>query len=348
MNKLKKYNEETLDLNYKGKFTNQKTVVEVYAYDELECVKNYITDKEKQLDFFEQSFDDKVYWINVIGLNDIDIINAIGNRFSIYDLHLEDILHVSKYSKIEVEEDYLMTLNQMIQMDSEITREGIILFLTENVLISFQEKMGDIFDNIRKEIEKFDSRIRDSKTDYLYYRLLDRLVDEKNKVLKKLEIELTRMEELLIEDEDIDTERAYQIRKYLLQLKTAIFPLVGLIRLVISDKNDLISQKVEKNLEDVEDHINNLVEEIKRNEEMLNGLFERKMIQTSNEMNNIMKILTVFSTIFIPLTFLTGVYGMNFKYLPGMDSPFAFMAFVLISFVISGAMIAFFKYKKWF
>lgn len=349
MNKvIKKYGEEISDVFYQGKYKNQKTVIEVFAYDEIECVHRYITKPEDQREFFKQSFDDMFYWINIVGLNDTQLIHEIGSRFSIYAFHLEDILSVSKYSKIEVEEDYLMTVNQMIRMDENIIREGISLVLTEDVLLTFQEKSGDIFNKLRNELNKAESRIRESNPDYLYYRVLDKLVDEKVGVIKKIELELTAMEEYSIEEQDMDTKKGYAIRKNLLQLKTAILPLVGLIKQVISDKNDLISEKVEKNLEDVEDEITNLVAEIKRNEQVLDSIFERNMVKTSNDMNNVMKILTVFSTIFIPLTFLTGVYGMNFKYFPGLDSPLAFPVFIIISFLISAGMFGYFKYKKWF
>lgn len=332
-------------LVYTGYYTEVEPVLEVYQYNETSWTKKTYHSFQ---DIPKPFPPDQVTWINLTGLNNPDIISQFGEQFEIHEMHLEDIVQVNRHAKVEIEDNYLMTEHYMIYRDESIHHESVTLFLLDGMVLSFQEYPGDVFSSIRERIETDGSKVRLAKEDYLYYLLVDRLVDEAVAVLKDLVYQLDDMELLLLDRGEVDMRHAYQIKRELLDVKTAIYPLDGLFDSLLREKNHVISPEVMPYMKDIEDHVDQAIVQIERAMDAIENMNQSNMAKLSNQMNNIMKVLTIFSAIFIPLNFITGMYGMNFRHMPFLDHPYAFFGFVGVALTIVGLLIWFFKKRQWF
>lgn len=332
-------------LLYNGTHTDVTPIIEVYRYDETNVsVQTFDTPQALPQEVPEGS----VTWINLTGLNHPEFISYFGQRFGIHEMHLEDIVQVNRHAKVDIEEDYVMTEHYMMYRDQVIHHESIALFLLPGVVLSFQEYPGDVFEPVRQRIRQDGSKVRSQREDYLYYLLVDRLVDEAVAVLKDLIYQLDDMERLLLDENQIDMRQAYEIKRELLNVKTAIYPLDGLFEQLLSEKNQVLSREILPYMHDIEDHIDLAIVDISRAMDTIENMNQSNMAKLSNQMNSIMKVLTIFSAIFIPLNFITGMYGMNLKHMPFLDHPSAFFGFVSITLVIVSALIWYFKKKQWF
>jgi len=305
-------------LTYTGKYVDVPVDIEMIRFRE----EDYVIEHYSTVNELPRKFDsDSVWWFNLTGLNDPEVISFFGRRFGIHEMHLEDIVQISRHSKVDMTDNYLMSEHYMLYRDSQMHRESIVLFLFENVVLSFQEYPGDVFAPIRKRIRQTDSRVRREKADYLYY--------------------------LMIDEDAIDIQRAYAIKRELLNVKSAIYPLDDLLGILIGEQNSVIREEMFPYIKDVGDHVDQAIAQIGRAMDTIESMNQSNMAKLSNQMNSIMKVLTMFSAIFIPLNFLTGMYGMNFLHMPFLRHPHAFYGFLLASALIAGALIAYFKKKKW-
>lgn len=331
-------------LTYTGKYVDVPVDIEMIRFRE----EDYVIEHYSTVNELPREFDsDSVWWFNLTGLNDPEVISFFGRRFGIHEMHLEDIVQISQHSKVDMTDNYLMSEHYMLYRDSQMHRESIVLFLFENVVLSFQEYPGDVFAPIRRRIRQTDSRVRREKADYLYYLMIDRLVDEAVAVLKELVGKLDDMERLMIDEDAIDIQRAYAIKRELLNVKSAIYPLDDLLGILIGEQNSVIREEMFLYIKDVGDHVDQAIAQIGRAMDTIESMNQSNMAKLSNQMNSIMKVLTMFSAIFIPLNFLTGMYGMNFLHMPFLRHPHAFYGFLLASALIACALIAYFKKKKW-
>ena len=310
---------------------------------------------EKQLPAIEASFPYRdtppVTWINVDGLHEIDVIEKIGVHFGIHPLVLEDILNTGQRTKAEEFDNYIYIVLKMLVFDEtvdHITAEQVSLILGPHFLISFQEKEGDVFDFVRERIRKARGRIRKSGCDYLAYALMDAVVDHYFEILEKLGDKIELLEEQLLEEptprilEDI-----HRLKREMIFFRKQVWPLREVINSLIKDPSELIQETTHIFLRDVYDHTIQVIDTIESFRDLLSGLSDLYLSTVSNRMNEVMKFLTIIATIFIPLTFVAGIYGMNFEFMPELKWPWAYPALWLLLIMISVSMLFWLKRKKW-
>ena len=298
-----------------------------------------------------------VTWINICGLHNTQVIDETGKIFGVHPLVLEDILNVGHSPKADEYDDYVFIVTKMINYNNELNElniEQVSFVVGKNFLITFQEREGDVFDIIREKIRSNSGRIRKSGSDYLAYRLIDTMVDNYFTVLEKVDEHIEKIEDsLLVNPEDGILQNIHSIRKEIIRLKRAVSPLRDIIYNLEREQYSFIAKSTYVYLRDLYDHIKQIADNVENYREVINGLQEVYISQSGQKMNEIVKILTIISTIFIPLTFIVGIYGMNFHV---ENSPwnmpeltwrygYPFVIFVMICVVIG--MLIFFKRKKW-
>ncbi|MEO8398471.1 MAG: magnesium/cobalt transporter CorA [Ignavibacteriaceae bacterium] len=341
-------------LIYSGPVKVKEVTVTIFEYTETSVEEKTI----KNLDDLKAiKENDKVNWINVTGLHDVKILEEIGNIFEIHPLTLEDILNLNHSPKVEEFESYLFIIAKMIDYNKdkdELDIEHISFILGKNFLITFQEKEGDVFDLIRDRIRNNKARIRKLKNDYLMYRLLDATVDNYLIVLDCFDERIEKIEDtMLLTNEEISLEPIHEIRKEILKIKRAAAPLSEIIHKFEKDKFDLIHKNTRVFLRDLYDHTKHVIDTIENYRELLNNLLQVYLSTSSDKMNKIVKLLTIISTIFIPLTFIVGVYGMNFSgdkgwlNMPELHWKYGYPAVMVFMFLVAIGLIIFFKRKKW-
>lgn len=330
-------------IKYTGMYNDIKVEIQGIIYDK----DNLDIREVKSLD--EISEKDKVCWINIVGLHDIKLIEEIGRKFGIHHMDLEDIVHVSQWSKIEKKDSYIFSIFKMIYiMNNDVVHEHISMVLKDNILITFQETPGDVFDSVRDRIKNNQGRIRNNDSNYLYYSLLDMLVDNYFEISSRVSKAFNDVEVSVLENIIDCNDKIYGLRKEVLYMVNAVTPIRDVIRNFIGENKNIIPETMVPYYWDLMEHLDQISESLKTYKEMTNSLYEMNMLNFSNDMNKTMMTLTIFSVIFIPLSFLAGVFGMNFSYIPGLSSDGAFYIFISSCIIIAGVMLGFFKKKKWF
>jgi magnesium transporter len=294
---------------------------------------------------------DRVNWISVIGYRDLALIERLGNQFQLHSLTLEDILNTDHLPKIEPVGDTLFITMKMFTFNSaedHFEEEHVSFILGTNFLLTFQEKEGDDFNIVRERIRNAVGKVRSKGHDYLFYLLVDRIVDNYYIVLDKFEEKMDLLEDELIDNPNPTMAgKILALKKQMIQHKKYIFPLREEFGRLLKDENRLITKSATAYLRDVHDHILHLVNTIESFRENLNGLMELHFSNNSARMNSVMKTLTMITTIFIPLSFLAGIYGMNFRYMPELDYPWAYPAALGLMLLIGVSMYLYMKRKKW-
>ncbi|OEK04091.1 magnesium and cobalt transport protein CorA [Roseivirga misakiensis] len=292
---------------------------------------------------------DKIAWLNVVGLHDTEVIKLIGEEFNIHNLVLEDVLDVNQRPIFDEHEDHYLFATKMLRNTSgKVIKEQLSIVVGDCIIITFQEKEGDIFDGVRNRLKKSKGRIRTRKSDYLGYALLDVVIDH---YLAIIEIygEVVNEQEILLLDEvnkeiltDINLvkKEVNLLRRYVRPLKDAI------IALNKSD-SDLIEKKTRPFLKDLLEHTTYVAESIEVYRETINDNLNTYHTHMTNKLNDVLKVLTVFSVIFIPLTFLAGIYGMNFEFIPELSYRYAYPIFWAVIVTVAVGMILYFKRKRW-
>lgn len=333
-------------LVYIGEEKQQKHLIELISYTDSEYFFYSSENADEVLKKFNPAHQS---WLNVVGLAQIETISKMGNYFSLHHLLLEDILNTDQRAKSDVYEQQIsITLKVLNKLENEnIEYEQISLVLGKNYIISFQEKEGDLFSNIRKRLNTTGSNVRNKNTEYLFYRLLDHVVDSYFSILEKLGERIEHLENEMNKPNRISVNKIHELRRELIIIRKNIYPLREALNKLIKDDAGFLSIETERYLGDVYDHCLIIIETLETYRELASGLTEFYMSTVSNKMNEVIKTLTIISTIFIPLTFLVGVYGMNFKYMPEIDKPYAYPIVWGIMLLIAFAMLVYFKVKKW-
>ncbi|HKL13500.1 MAG TPA: magnesium/cobalt transporter CorA [Halanaerobiales bacterium] len=294
---------------------------------------------------------DTVTWINVIGLSDVEKIEKICNLFNIHPLVQEDIIHVHQRPKMEEHDDLLYIVLKMLnysQQEAEVVSEQISIVVGNNYVITFQERAGDVFNPIRKRLKNEKGRIRTMKADYLAYSLIDIIIDNYFIILEKVGDEIEIIEEELVNQPSEDTlQKIYKYKNEMIFLRKSVWPLRELINGL--EKSDLkfIDSSVKLYLRDLYDHTIQVIETVETIRDMLGGMLDIYLSSISNKMNEVMKVLTIIATIFIPLTFIAGIYGMNFEYMPELSFRNGYFVVLVVMVVIAIYMLYYFKKKKW-
>ena len=280
------------------------------------------------------------------------MIEKIGRKFNLHHLVLENIIQTGQRPKIEDFDEYIFFLIKMLYYAPTggfIEEEQVSIILGKNYVISFQEKPGDVFDIIRERIRDPKYRIRKEGSDYLAYSLLDRIVDNYFVILETLGDTIEDTEKEVFSKSDGKTIRKiYSMKRKMIMVRKSIWPLREVVSSFIRSESPLISRSNYRFLNDLYDHIILLIDTIESFRDMVSGLLDIYLSSVSNKMNEVMKVLTIIATIFIPLTFIAGVYGMNFRNMPELYWPWAYFAVLGLMGVITIGMIIYFKRKKWF
>lgn len=290
-----------------------------------------------------------VNWLNVDGLSDRTILARIGQHFNLHALLLEDVCSEHQ-PKVEEYDDYLFfTLKMLYQIkDGNIDYEQISFVLGRDFLLSFQEKEGDLFGTLRDRIRLDQGRVRKKKADYLFYRLVDIIVDNYYNVLDAVGYQIEQIEDEIDKGSNIEFQKIQRIKKELIYLRKALYPLRDALSKLVKEESPFIDPANERYFSDVYDHVVHLIDSMDTYKDLTSSLMDIHINTMNSRMNEVMKVLAVISTIFMPLTFIAGVYGMNFKHMPELEWRFGYLEVWVLMIGIGGAMIFFFKRKKWF
>jgi magnesium transporter len=265
---------------------------------------------------------------------------------------LEDILNTETRPKIEITDDYLFIVMKLITYNTEhkiLESEQVSFILGKSFVFSFMEKNDEIFNPIRERIKNQLGKVRKRGSDYLLYALMDVVVDQFFLALEKVDERIESLDdEVLNAPEKSQVEKIYNLKNLLLMLRRSAAPMREIVNQLIKDDSDLIDDSTEPYLRDLYDHTIHISESIELQREITTGLMETYLSMMSNKMNEVMKVLTVIATIFIPLTFIVGIYGMNFKYLPELEWPWAYFAVWGVMIAVTLVMLFYFKRKNWF
>lgn len=334
---------------YLGKERNQQITVEVFQYNEQEVKHQKNITPENFTQFIS---DEYITWINIDGIYDNTIVKHIGAEFNLHPLTQEDIMNTDHRPKVEYFDNYLHFTLKMLSFNHEnktINSEQISFVLGKNFVLSFQEIPGDIFDPIRDRLNNYKGNVRRRKADYLVYVLIDIIVDNYFLITDQLQQEIETLEESILEGADKEElHLILKLKKDLVFLKKSVIPVREAISSLEKSGSVFIEKNTKQFLRDVYDHTIHISESIENYREMLQSLLDIYLTGLSNKLNNVMKTLTVISTVFIPLTFIAGLYGMNFNYIPGADNPNGFMIATWSMVAVAVLMIIILRFKKWF
>ncbi len=294
---------------------------------------------------------DTVSWININGLHDIELIKEIAEIFDLHPVVAEDIANTDQRPKMEDHEEYIFITTKMLRFDENSTKilnEQVSIIFGKNFLITFQECPGDTFDSVRNRIRKKRGRIRNVGTDYLAYALLDSIIDNYLVITENIGEKIEDMEDLVLDS--TDSQIPYDIKNYkreIIFLKKAFKPTKEFILQLNTMDSDLINEKTFIFLKDLLDLSTQAVESVETYRDILSDLLNLYNTNVSTKLNEIIKVLTIFSVIFIPLTFIAGVYGTNFEYLPELKYRYSYFIFWGVLILIAVVMLKFFKNKNW-
>jgi len=293
-----------------------------------------------------------VTWLNVDGSHQVEILEEIGNHLDIHPLALEDIFDTSQRPKMEDFDRYLLIELNMLSWDvnpPQIEPQQVSLILGENYVVTFQEHEKDVFDPVRKRIREGKSRLIKHGADYLAYSLIDAIVDNYFIVLENLGEQIEFLEEELITDPDPGTlQSIHLLKRELIFLRKSVWPLREVIGALERGESSLFQESSLIYLRDVYDHTIQIIDTVETFRDMVSGMLDIYLSSISNRMNEVMKVLTIIATVFIPLSFIVGLYGMNFSYMPELQWKWGYPMIwgVIISVVVG--MVAYFRKKKWF
>ncbi len=311
--------------------------------------------EEKSLATVEECFPFKttptVTWINVDGLHDVSVIEKIGQAFGLHPLMLEDILHTGQRPKYEDYDKHIFVVVRMLSYcdDSHtVESEQVSLILGPSYVISFQERIGDVFDQVRERLRNGKGRIRKMGADYLAYSLTDAIVDSYFAILEKTGEKIEALEEELVSDPDDRTLRQiHALKREMIELRRSIWPLRELVNGLQRSDSPLLAETTSIYLRDVYDHTIQIIDAIESFRDMVAGMLDIYLSSLSNRMNAVMKVLTIIATMFIPLTFVAGIYGMNFENMPELKWRYGYAAVWGVMVLMAVGMLIYFRKKKW-
>jgi magnesium transporter len=335
-------------LVYVGPERTEPVTVHLIEYAEDSYEERALT---AETDFQEISKQKQLTWINVDGLNDLEVIQAIGTAFDLHSLVLEDLVHTGQRPKHEEYEEYVFVVLRMLTLGPDgagVRSEQLGIVFGDGFVLSFQERAGDVFEAVRERIRIKSRRIRSRGADYLAYALIDAVVDHYFHILEAFADLVEELEVEVLENPTPETmRRIHDLRHEMLGVRRAIWPLRELTNGLVRTESDLIHESTQVFLRDVYDHTVQVIDTAETLREVVSGLMDLYMSSVSNRMNEIMKVLTIMASVFIPLTFLAGVYGMNFEFMPELGIPWAYPALLAVMVGIGLGLLLLFKRRGW-
>ena len=326
----------------------ETTRITIIDYDEAQY-------QEKEAKNVEEIFPFKdkptVTWINIDGIDRVDVIEKIGKHFNLHPLALEDIVNTGQRPKMEDFLGYILLILKMLYYDEkegQSKAEQISLVLGPNWVISFQENEGDVFDTIRERIRSDKGRIRKMEADYLVYALIDAVVDNYFAVLERIGEKIEEIEEAIVANPSPVTLQAiHDLKRQMILLRKSVWPLREVISRLERWESKLIKKSTDIFLRDVYDHTIQVIDAVETFRDMLSGMLDIYMSSVSNRMNEVMKVFTIIATIFIPLTLVAGIYGMNFRYMPELEWVWGYPFILLLMLALGIMMLFYFRRRKW-
>jgi magnesium transporter len=331
-----------------GERKTEKARITIVDYDETQF-------EEKEAKTIEECFPFKdkptITWINIDGIHQVEIIEKLGKHFDIHPLVLEDIANTEQRSKMEDFNDYIFLVLKMLyfeEEENEIKSEQVSFILGSNYVLSFQEKEGDVFNPVRERVKNSKGRVRKMGADYLVYTLIDAIVDNYFIILEKLGEKIEDLEDELVDRPRQETLQVlHYLKREMVFLRKSVWPLREAISGLQREESPLIMDSTKIYLRDVYDHTIQVIDAVETFRDMLSGMLDIYLSSISNRMNQIMKVLTIIATIFIPLTFIAGIYGMNFKYMPELEWRWGYFIVLGIMTIIAIWMLIYFRRKRW-
>lgn len=343
------------ELVYVGEETGASVSVTIIDYDEKGYRVRVADTMEECVPYREKP---GVTWINVDGLHDVPIIEKLGGCFGLHPLTVEDVLNTEQRPKTDITDEYVYIVLNMLTYDEqekEIDSEQLSIVLGGNFVITFQERKGDIFDAVRERLKNDRGRIRKAGADYLAYSLIDGVIDNYFKVLEAIGEDIEEIEDELVADPSKETIlNIHFLKRETIYLRRAVWPLREIISRLERGETPLIRPATAVYLRDIYDHTVQVIDTVETYRDLIAGMLDIYLSSISNRLNEIMKVLTIFAAIFIPLTFIAGVYGMNFNTqrsplnMPELNAYFGYPAVLAVMFAIAVVMLIFFKRRNWF
>jgi magnesium transporter len=335
-------------LVYTGEQRVERVKIDVIDYD-----KEHIREVEAKT--VEECFPFRetptVTWLNVTGLHDVELVEKLGQQFDIHPLVLEDVVHTGQRPKVDDFETYAFIVMNTLHRDEKtghIDTEQLSIILGSNYVISFQEIQEDPFENVRDRLRQDKGRIRGMGPDYLAYALMDAIVDNYFSILEGVGDQIEEMGATAVSDPTPEALGDIQsLKRTLYHLRSTVWPLREVISALERGESKLITKSTVVYLRDVYDHTIQVVEMVETFRDMASGMFDTYLSSVSNRMNEVMKVLTIIATIFIPITFVAGVYGMNFHHMPELATRWGYPAVLLVMLSIALSMVFYFKRKRW-
>lgn len=336
-------------------FTGRQKVDEVFVhyllYDaEKHVEKTLETDQRKP--FPSAADTTQVDWYDIRGLHDIEFIKSLGEAFQVHTLILEDIADIHQRPKLEEYANGIFIIIKALSFsktDLKVKTEQVAIFFRAGILLSFQEAETDLFGAVRQRIANPLTKIRQRNTDYLAYALLDNIVDNYFFILENIEEEIDRLENQLLNQPDHSIkEQIHHLKKELLVVRKAIAPLREAINRFAKSDVDFINENSAIYIRDLYDHTIQIMDMVETYRDLLNGLQDLYISEISLKMNQVMQVLTIITTIFVPLSFLAGLYGMNFENMPELHFKYGYYVLLSVMFFIFILSLVYFRRKKWF
>lgn len=332
-----------------GKQKMEKPVIRMMEYDEK-------TLDEKELKTIEEAREslatEKVTWINIYGIHDLEVMKNVAEMFRLPHLIMEDILNTDQRPRYEDGEDFDAFIMKMFKYDVEekrITAEQITLVVGNNFVLTLQEQLGDVFDPVRERIRQSRGKIRQNDNDYLAYALLDTIVDNYIFLIETLGLEIEKQEELLFNALDKSLVQAlYKLKTEVSFLRKSVRPVRDMMQQLLKSDNSMFQMEYHSFLRDLNDLVIQATEAIELYNNMITDQLNIYHTNVSNRGNEVMQVLTIFASVFIPLTFIAGVYGMNFDFIPELKFKYGYLGFWIVSLLVAGGLFIYFRRKKWF
>ena len=331
-----------------GERRSESTNITVFEYDESEVHERQLSGAEECRECRDSK---RVVWINIDGVHDISVVETVGEIFGIHPLVREDIVSTNQRPKVEEYDSYLYSIVKMLYKEQDtgiLQAEQVSIIVTPGCVISFQEREGDVFNPVRERLRTGKGIVRRRGSDYLAYCLIDAIVDHYFQIMEDLEDRILPLEEEVVDNPRPEVlQRIHWLKNDLVFLRRSLWPLREMLARLYREQLPPIRKDTRPFIRDVHDHTIQVIEILESFQEIVSGLMDIYMSSISNRMNNIMKVLTVIATIFIPLTFIAGVYGMNFQHMPELAWRWGYPAALGVMALVFVGMLIFFKRRKW-
>lgn len=330
-----------------GAQKTQKNTIDLISYNETELNETGSADFDKIISSVKN---ENVNWINIDGLHNVNLIEKTGNFFKLHLLNIEDILNTQHRPKLEEnEQQVFFTMKMVSGIENDIVLyEHVSIVLGKNFVLTFQEKENELFSRLKERLRN-NGTARKRKADYLFYRLIDIIVDSYYVVLDNINDRLENLEEAVYLN---PTQRSHQeiqyLKKDLITFRKSIYPVREAVGKILKEESDIIEKLTLRYFSDVYDHIIHIAETLETFRDLTGGLLDAYVTTINYRMNEVIKVLTIISTIFIPLTFIVGIYGMNFKFMPELHWKWGYPMIMLLMLFAALGMIFYMKRKKWF